>query len=151
MFNSTIQRRVTCNSFSCPDPPSCTETNCNFKLSDGFGYEVNLNSSAQDSVNWSTVGILKSPILINLTKNSTDFGKNWISIYGNTSLVNAQDLILNISGSDAVTSWYSQLQSSKGLIFSPFSWVSYVGTNFYIEPEGGYEVSVNVSGEWVQK
>ena len=35
MWNSTIQGRVTCNNFSCPEFPSCTETNCNFDLNDG--------------------------------------------------------------------------------------------------------------------
>ncbi len=150
MWNATIQKRVTCNTFSCPSGFECTDTNCNFNLQKGRGYEVNINSSAPNEVNWSGVGFVNDAVNINLIKNSTNFGKNWIAMYANTSLSNAQDLIENITNADAVTNWDAQEQTSQGLISSPFSWAPYVGTNFNIEIEKAYEVSVTENETWEQ-
>ena len=151
MFNETNQKRVTCNTFSCPEFPSCTDTNCNFNLVQGRGYEVNVNSSQPSPFNWSLVGVVYEKKNISLIKNSTSFGKNWIAISGNTSLNNAQNLIGNISGADAVTNWNAVLQKSEGLIPSPFPFgPRFLGTNFNIEIEKGYEVSVNQSINWTQ-
>jgi len=150
MWNSTLQRRVTCNLYSCPNDFECTDTNCNFKLEQGRGYEVNINSSAPSEVNWSGVGITHQKTILQLIKNSTSFGKNWIAIYGNTTLNNAQDLIKNITNADAVTNWNPESQTSEGYIKSPFPWIPYLGTNFNIEIEKGYEVSVNQTTSWEQ-
>jgi len=152
MWNETIQKRVTCNKFSCPDSYECTDTNCNFSFvnQQGRGYEVNVNDSAPSSINWSGVGIVYSSTNINLVKNSTSFGKNWISMSANTSLTNAQGLIQNISNADALTRWNSSSQKSSGLIPSPFPWAQYLGENFNLNVESGYEVSVTASGVWSQ-
>lgn len=151
MWNETIQGRVTCNLFSCPESFACTTTNCDFNLNSGRGYEANLNSSAPSEVNWSGVGIVYDKINIELVKNETSFGKNWISIYVNTSLVNAQDVLGSIENSDAVTTWDSNSQITRGLIPSPFPWVPYLGTNFNLNLEGGYEVSVTADTSWEQE
>jgi hypothetical protein len=153
MWNETIQKRVICNKFSCPDFPSCTDTNCNFDLESARGYEVNMNISSSVKTNWSTVGMFIKPSSINLIKNSTSSGKNWISVYGNTSLTNANNLIISIQYADVVTSWNSQQQTSEGYIFtsSPFPWIPpYLGINFFIEPEKAYEISVNQSVLYTQ-
>jgi len=150
MFNNSYQRRVTCNNFSCPDYPLCTDTNCNFNLTRGIGYEVYLNSSAPTEVNWSSVGLVDVAVNVSLVKNVTSFGKNWISMYANTTLADAFDLILDVPSADAVTYWNESEQSSRGLIISPFPWVPYLGRNFEIEPEYGYEVSVTASNNWTQ-
>ncbi|HJX50319.1 MAG TPA: hypothetical protein VJ438_02560, partial [Candidatus Nanoarchaeia archaeon] len=150
MWNTTIQKRLTCNTFSCPDFPSCTETNCDFNLSDGVGYEVNLNLTSSVFTNWSIVGILKDKASVPLIKNSTSFGKNWVSLHSNSSLQDAQGLISSVSYADAVTDWDSNLQTSQGLIPSPFPWSPYIGTNFLLEPEKGYEISVNESSIYDQ-
>jgi hypothetical protein len=152
MWNETIQKRVTCNFYSCPSTFECTETNCNFNFNPGNGrsYEVNLNISAPSRVNWSAVGIVYPPLTISLIKNSTSFAKNWISVYANTSLINARGLISNISNADAVSKWDETAQTSTGYIRGPFPWVPYLGTNFSIVIERGYEVSVNQSMAWTQ-
>jgi len=142
-----MQKRVTCNDFSCPENFECTDTNCNFNLEKGRGYEVNINSSAPSSVIWSGVGVVYNKTNINLAKNATSFGKNWIAMYANTALKNASGLIQNISSSDAVTMWNSASQKSGGLIY--FSG-KYVGTNFNIHIEEGYEVSVTSDTSWEQ-
>jgi hypothetical protein len=150
MWNATTQNRVTCNSFTCPSFPSCTNTTCNFELSPGRGYEVNINSSAPSLINWSLVGLVYNPVTINLIKNSTYFGKNWIAMNANTTMNGASDILTNISNSDATTRWDPIAQTSKGLIHSPWSWVSYLGTNFSISIEEGYEVSVTTNTDWMQ-
>ena len=153
MWNSTIQKRVTCNNFSCPDYPSCTLNNCNFNLEEGSGYEVNLNLTSPEFTNWSLVGRVNSPISVDLIKNSTSFGKNWISLYYNSSLNNALGLVSSVSYSDAVTDWDGFNQTSQGYIStgSPFPWIPpYIGINFPLEPEKGYEVSVNQSSTYDQ-
>ncbi len=153
MWNSTIQKRVTCNNFSCPDYPGCTLNNCNFNLEDGRGYEMNLNLTSPIFTNWSLVGAVKSPVEVDLIKNSTSFGKNWVSLYYNSSKTNAYNLISSVSYSDAVTNWNSFNQTSQGYIStgSPVPWIPpYIGTNFIIEPEKGYEVSVTQNSLYTQ-
>ena len=151
MWNETTQTRVTCNSFSCPTFPACTDTNCNFALERGRGYETNLNSSVSDPINWSLAGIVYNPTTVNLVKNLTDFGKNWISLYANTSLGNAQSILENISNSDATTNWDEAGQTSQGLIPNPLPvGPPYLGTNFNTEIEKGYEVSVTQDTNWTQ-
>ena len=151
MWNETTQKRITCNLFNCPDTFECTDTNCNFNLQQGRGYEVNINSSAPSSVNWSGVGVVYNKTTLTLFKNDTSFHKNWIAMHSNTTLNNAQNLIGNISNADAVTKWNSQSQRSEGLIYSPFPGVLYLGTNFNITMEVAYEVSVNETMSWEQK
>jgi len=153
MWNQTDQRRVTCNTYSCPSTYECTPTNCNFSfnMASGRGYEVNINSTAPSAINWSGVGIVLNPVMINLIKyNSTYWGKNWVSICANTTLVGADQLLNNITYADAVTDWDENAQTSLGLIHSPFPWAQYLGTNFSILLEGGYEVSVNQTMPWQQ-
>ncbi|MBD3253417.1 hypothetical protein GF386_06800 [Candidatus Pacearchaeota archaeon] len=150
MWNATPQLRVTCNFYSCPDSFECTSTSCNFDIKNGTGYEVNLNGSAPSEVNWSGVGIVYDKANVSLIKNLTDFGKNWISVYCNTSLNSAIGLLNNISKADAVTRWDSSAQTSRGLIHSPFPWADYLGTNFSMIMEEGYEVSVNQTMFWKQ-
>jgi hypothetical protein len=87
---------------------------------------------------------------VTLTTNITGFRKNWIAMYANTTLANASDLLTNISTADAVTMWNATTQESIGLIPSPFPWVPYLGTNFIIKPELGYEVSVTQPINWTQ-
>jgi hypothetical protein len=151
MYNATRQRKVTCNEFSCPDFPSCTETNCNFGISAGAGYEVDINSSAPSEVNWSGVGIVREPVSVDLIKNSTSFGKNWISMTASTTLTNAQSLFESISNADAVTRWNSATQESEGLIYLPLFGGIYIGENFNINMEEGYEVSVTGDESWGQE
>ena len=152
MYNSTTQVRITCNLFSCPAFPSCTPTNCdfNFTLENATGYEVNVNSSFSEHSNWSLAGKTKAPVSKSLVRNSTSFGLNWISIYYNTSLENASDLINSISFADVVTYWDPVDQDSKGYIPSPFPGIPYIGTNFNIEPETGYEVSITQDTTYTQ-
>jgi len=151
MWNSTRQQRVTCNQFSCPEFPSCTDTNCNFNLDAGLGFETNINGSAPSILNWSLVGIVYPPSSIELVKNATDFGKSWVAIYSNSTLNSATSLISNISNADAVSLWNATSQTSRGLIPSPFPFgPTYLGANFSIDIEKGYEVSVNTSSNWTQ-
>jgi len=147
-----LQKRVTCNTFSCPSTFECTDTACNFSfnLSEGRGYEININSSAPLAVNWSYIGMVKSPATINLVKNATDFGINWIAMYGNTTLISAQDILDNIANSDATTDWDADSQDSLGYLKSPVPWMPYLGTNFSIGIENGYEVSVTANQAWNQ-
>ena len=149
MWNATLQQRVTCNNFTCPHFPSCTLTSCNFDIESGQAYEVNINSSAPSSVNWSGVGIVYNKSNINLVKNATSFGKNWLSMYANTSLISAQGLINNITNADAVSIWNETIQKSQGYVYVPAFGI-YVGTNFSIQLERGYEVSVNATTSWTQ-
>ena len=155
MWNSTIQKRVTCNTFSCPTFPSCTETNCDFNLSGDFplangqGYEVYLNLTSPIFTNWSTVGILKENVTVPLTKNLTSFGKNWVSMYCNSSLKNANGLLYSVSYADAVTNWDSNLQTSQGYVKLPPPYPP-IGTNFVLEPEKGYEISVKQDSTYNQ-
>ena len=150
LFNETIQGRVTCNPFSCPEDFACTDTNCNFGIENGRGYEVNINSSAPSEINWSGVGIVNSKATINLVKPGSLFGKNWISIYANTSLINARNILDNIPNSDATTNWREDLQTSEGLIKTGWSWMPYLGTNFVLEMEKGYEVLITQNTTWEQ-
>ncbi|PIN89817.1 hypothetical protein COU60_02725, partial [Candidatus Pacearchaeota archaeon CG10_big_fil_rev_8_21_14_0_10_34_76] len=147
MWNATMQKKSTCNGFSCPAFPSCTDTNCNFDLNLGFGYEVNLNSSYPSQVNWSLVGKVHDPINITLIKNQTGFGKNWISIYGNSSLTDARSLLLNVTNSESVSRWNPFLQTSAGYVKIG---EIFFGTNFPILLEEGYEISVSQTTNWTQ-
>jgi hypothetical protein len=151
LWNSTIQKRVTCNYFSCPEQVLCTDTNCNFELENGNSYEVNLNSSSPTKINWSYVGILQNSSTITLTKNLTSSGKNWVGMYGNSTINDAIALIQNISNADAVSKWNASSQTSVGVIPNPFPWIptNYLG-NFSIVLEEGLEVSVNESVNWVR-
>lgn len=150
-FNATTQSRITCNEFSCPETLSCTSTNCNFKSEPGKSYEVNINTSLSQAVNWSAVGRVHESQTVDLTKNATSFGKNWISIPADTSLSNAQGLIINIPNADAISKWNAESQISAGLIPSPIPWIpGFIGTNFQLNLEEGYEVSVTSSGTWTQ-
>jgi hypothetical protein len=148
MWNSTIQKKVTCNNFSCPSFPSCTETNCNFDLVDGQGYEVSLNSSSPIFTNWSIVGLVKEKVNVSLAFNSSSgvsaFGRHWISMYYNSSLKDAKNLMGNISFSDTMTNWDELRQTSQGYI----SWIP--NTNFALEPEKGYEISVTQNSNYNQ-
>jgi len=153
MWNSTIQKRVTCNEFSCPSFPSCTDTNCNFDLEDGAGYEVNLNTSSPVFTNWSLVGKLKDKSNVSLITNltsSTQLSKNWISIFANSSLTNAHSLITSIPYADASTNWDEFNQISEGYIANIPSFPPYIGINFVLEPEKGYEVSVTQNSLYTQ-
>jgi len=150
MWNNTIQKKLTCNTFSCPTYPSCTETNCDFELSNGLGYEVNLNLTSPSFTNWSLIGLVNSKENVSLIKNSTSFGKNWISLYYNTSFDKAEDLIYAVSYLDAVTNWDEFNQISQGYIPSPVPWIPYIGTNFILEPEKGYEFSVTQNSTYIQ-
>ncbi|MFH1801975.1 MAG: LamG-like jellyroll fold domain-containing protein [archaeon] len=151
-WNATRQNRVTCNEFTCPEFPACTNTTCNFDLMAGIGYEVNVNGTTSASAfNWSLVGIVYDPVSVQLIKNDTNFGKNWISLYANTTLGNARSILENVTNSDATANWNSVSQSSEGLIPSPFPFgPSYIGTNFNLTLEKGYEVSVNETTDWLQ-
>jgi len=156
MWNASIQKRVTCNEFSCPSDFECTSTNCNFDLKNGRGYEVNVNSSASQRINWSGVGIVKDPVQVELKLNQSSFHKNWISMYANTSLSDGLELIKNISNAESVSSWNSTSQSSRGIIPAP-SWLKKRGIDyiaykggFNVTPEKGYEVSVTQNTNWTQ-
>jgi hypothetical protein len=150
-FNSTTQSRVTCNEFSCPESFGCTATNCNFNLLPGRSYEVTINTSLSQKVNWSGVGKIHEIQTISLTKNATSFGKNWIALQPNTTLTNAQGLIGSIPNADALSRWNCTSQYSEGLIPSPFPWLpGFIGKNFQLNLEEGYEVSVTSSTTWQQ-
>ncbi|RMD45408.1 hypothetical protein D6829_02415, partial [Candidatus Pacearchaeota archaeon] len=149
LWNATTQKRVTCNSFSCPSFPSCTDSNCNFEIESTRAYEVNINSSAPSQINWSGVGIVYPSQTITLEKNSTSFGKNWIPIWANSSISNAAGILSSIPEADATSRWDSSAQTSKGYLYIP-AWNIYVGTNFNVEMEEGYEVSVNQTTTWQQ-
>ena len=150
-FNSITQSRVTCNNFSCPESFSCTATNCNFEIESGKGYEVNINTSLSQTINWSVVGKVYPSQTIDLTKNATSFGKNWIALYANTTRSNAQGLIMSIPNADAISKWNPTTQGSQGLIPSPFPWIpGFIGNNFQLNLEEGYEVSVTSSTQWTQ-
>jgi hypothetical protein len=150
MWNATTQKRVTCNTYSCPDSYECTDSNCNFSfdLSSGRGYEVNINSSAPSEINWSTVGIVLPPLTISLNKNSSDFAKNWVAMQANTTLNTATDLHSSVINADTVSDWNESTQKSEGLaVIGPIPF----GTNFDINIEGGYEVSITANEDWTQE
>jgi hypothetical protein len=65
-------------------------------------------------------------------------------MYYNSSLKNAENLMSAISYADAVTNWDEFNQTSEGYI----SWLP--DTNFILEPEKGYEVSVTQSSDYYQ-
>ena len=111
---------------------------------------MDINSSAPTLVNWSGVGFVHELVSITLNKNATSFGKNWVTVHANTTLTNAQELFYNITTADAVSRWNSTLQTSQGYVFIPFFGGIFVGTNFNILMEEGYEVSVNASYIWNQ-
>ena len=120
-------------------------------MKQGIGYEVYVNSSQPVPINWSMVGIVYNKTIIELNKNSTDFGINWIAVYGNTTLRGASDLLTNISNSDAVSNWNSQAQTSQGLVPNPLPiGPAFLGTNFSIVMEKGYEISVTQNYNWTQ-
>ena len=84
-----------------------------------------------------------------MIKNSTSFGKNWISLYANSSLANAAGLISSVSFSDAVTNWDEFNQISQG--YTPYAFFPMpIGENFILEPEKGYEISVTQNSIYTQ-
>ena len=153
-LNTTTQKRVTCNEFSCPESFACTDTACNFNLVAGEGYEVSLNVSGSSSVNWSGVGIVYNPVQIDLVydETGTRFNKNWISMTAFTNLKDADTLRSSLLGEDTVTNWNAELQKSEGKIYVCFPWGECIeiGTNFDIGMEKGYEISVTQDSEWTQ-
>ncbi|MGV8152580.1 MAG: hypothetical protein ACP5OG_05855 [Candidatus Nanoarchaeia archaeon] len=153
MWNKTIQKRVACNFYSCPNSFECTDTNCNFSFGNeqGIAYEVYINNSAPSEINWSGVGIVYDKTSIYLIKNLSSYGKNWIGMYANTSYTKALDIMSDISFADASTRWDAASQKSQGYIKSPYPWVPYIGNNFNIKIEEGYEVSVTQSQTWNQE
>jgi len=114
LWNGSSQKRVTCNDFSCPEGVFCTETNCNFNIEGGKGYEVNLNTTSPTEINWSYVGFLRNATTVNLYLNASSFRKNWIGPPANTSHTTGVELIQNITNADALNYWDEELQSSGG-------------------------------------
>ncbi|NCN86661.1 hypothetical protein GW932_02415 [archaeon] len=153
-FDSLTQKRVTCDEFSCPESFSCTETACNFDISPGEGYEVELNESGPAEINWSSVGKVYTPQDITLLYDETltKTNKHWISMYAGTVLKNTTQLAESIDGEDTITRWNSEEQISEGLIPNPFPWinVSYLG-GAQIEMEEGYEISIVKDTVWRQE
>ncbi|MBN4049147.1 LamG domain-containing protein [archaeon AH-315-M20] len=147
-WNVTSQAAITCNDLTCPD--ICTSTTCNFNLLAGEAYRVNIDNNSA----WTLTGLVYNKINITLIKNDTGkTGLNWIAMYGNTTLTNADKLMKNITNladssvSDAVSFWNSTSQRWYG-------WISLRGgrgRNFSIEPYRGYSVSVTESVNWTQK
>jgi hypothetical protein len=149
MWNATDQKKVSCTPFLCPEGIECTNEACNFNLQQGRGYEVFIDTAEASPVQWSQPGIVYPAGSVDLEKNSSDFAKNWIAMYAGTSLSNAQDLIQDVPNADAVTQWDNSLQTTKGLIPS-FIGPGYIGENFNLNIEEGYEVSITSSGSWSQ-
>ncbi len=150
MWNATDQKKVSCTEFLCPNGIECTNEACNFNLEQGRGYEVFIDTGEPSPVQWSGVGIVYEATSVPLEVNSSDFAKNWIAMYADTSLTNAQDLIQDIPNADAVTQWDSSVQTTKGLIPSFLQPGEFIGQNFNINIEEGYETSVTSSGSWSQ-
>ena len=156
-LNATSQKQVSCNNFSCPESFACTNTACNFDLKVGEGYEVLLNLSETANINWSGVGIVSTPVTINLVHEiGARFNKNWISMTAittfSTTIELADDDNGGILNEDAITRWNSEEQNSEGLIPNPFSWIplDYLGGADIIMEEG-YEISVTQNSEWTQQ
>ena len=144
MYNSTLQITVTCNKATCPD--ICTATTCNFNLSAGQQYEVLMENNI-GSMEYTYTGNVLDPVVVTLVKNTTSYGKNWISVPANTTLTTASTLLNNISTANSVSKWDAATQKSQG-------WISLfggLGTNFNIEPRAGYEVSVTSNFNWTQR
>jgi len=155
MWNETNQKRVSCTKYSCPNSFECTDELCNFNLEKGRGYEVDINLSQASPVLWSQAGIVYNKTTITLSTNSTSFSKNWAAMYSGTLITNALGFIVNLTNeyptvNKTVTNWNSATQKSEGYFVSPLPPVPYLGTNFNVIPEGGYEVSVTSQRQWAQ-
>ncbi len=154
-LNKSSQKQVTCNTFSCPETISCTDTACNFELVAGAGYEISLNVSESSQVNWSGVGVVYDPIQIPLVydETGTRMNKNWISMTAGTTMTNAQELTASLLGEDAVTRWDPEFQISQGYLGEVCFWFGCIplGTNFNITMEEGYEISVTQDSAWTQQ
>jgi hypothetical protein len=100
------------------------------------------------------VGTVKEKVNVSLLTNltsPTQLSNNWISLYANSSLGDAYGLINSISYADAVTNWDEFNQISQGWITNSLPiGPSYLGTNFTLEPEKGYEVSVTQDSIYTQ-
>jgi hypothetical protein len=155
-LNPVTQKRVSCTEFSCPESYACTETACNFDLQAGEGYEVLLNESGEENLNWSAVGLVQEPVQITLVynENGAVFNNNWISMYAGTVLEDASDLSGSLLGEDAITSWNIDEQKSEGWNYVCLPWnpavCFWMGEDFKINPEGAYEVSVTQDSMWTQ-
>ena len=68
----------------------------------------------------------------------------------NTTLIDALSLIGNVTKADMVTDWNERDQTTNGLINLTVPWSPYIGINFSIQIEQGYEVSVTAAGTWDQ-
>jgi len=83
-------------------------------------------------------------LAFNSSSGVSAFGRHWISMYYNSSLKDAKNLMGNISFSDTMTNWDELRQTSQGYI----SWIP--NTNFALEPEKGYEISVTQNSNYNQ-
>ncbi|MBN1156146.1 hypothetical protein JXA85_00885 [Candidatus Woesearchaeota archaeon] len=145
MRNATNQSAITCNTLTCPS--ACNGTTCNFTLQPGISYEVNVQNSGDLEYSYIWGGIVFEPVQLSLKKMAGSYGKNWISLPYNTSLMGASELMDSIGNTDSVSWWNSSAQSSQGWI-SAFGGT---GKNFTLDPSRGYEVSVTTDTTWMQE
>jgi hypothetical protein len=150
-LDTATQKQVSCNEFSCPESFSCTDTACNFDLKAGEGYEVIMNTSGPVSINWSGVGIVNSPVWVDLVydESGTRFNKNWIGMTASTVITSASELRASIDFEDAISGWDSASQDSLGQICYPFG--PCIGRNFEVNMEEGFEVSMTEDYAWLQQ
>ena len=150
-WNNTLQTSQSCSEFLCPDV-DCDSSTCNFNLTNGEMYHVTIDTGVS-SVSYLHTGIVYNATNISMIKIAGGFGRNWISLDSNTTLVNAKTMLRNITNSEetivatAVSRWDAVNQRSQGFI----SLFGGIGTNFVINPEEGYEVSVSESINWTQR
>ena len=147
-WNSSNQKYIVCDDYNCPDDGFCTEGSsnqvCNFQIRPFDGYRLETNLTAPSSVSWAVAGTLYDKQNVSLQAPSGLFHLNLIGLCGNTTLVNANSLLNNITTADAISVWNESRQTTEGYI----QFRGGRGNNFPISLYKGYFVSVTANTNW---
>ncbi|MFH1850229.1 MAG: hypothetical protein ABH879_08695, partial [archaeon] len=147
-WNASSQQAVACNRFSCPSGESCQDTLCNFAIIPGTSYEVEVNSTGPQVVNWTLFGPVAARQNLSLQRSGST-GANWISMHPNSSIKSVSHLMGSIGADKAsvINRWDPVNQRAEG-------WINVwggMGTNFSMADYEGYEVWVSQSVTWSQQ
>ncbi len=147
-WNSSSQKYIVCDDYNCPDDGFCTVGSdndvCNFQVKPFDGYRLQTNLTAPTSVSWAVAGLVFDIQNVSLQAPSGDFALNLIGLCANTTSVNANSLLNNITTADAVSVWNESRQTTEGYI----QYRGGRGNNFPISLYKGYFVSVTENTNW---
>ena len=145
-WNTTNQKIESCLTGFCPNPPFCGGGQCNFGISKGESYRVEIDSSSPLSIEWTAIGVVYKPIDVTLKE-----GRNWVSMYAGTEISDDLNFLESIGPNTTnVSKWdnTNQVWMMSNFTYNPRI---YQLSNFTVTVEDGYEIWVSSDTAWNNK